>query len=214
MAGTSSKWGKFWLWSLIWPWRSRSITPQYNRDLNQGLLHLQSKFTDPSLNGWWVIARTSRCLLHTRTDGHTDRQTQATTISEGQNWPRVMKRNVHSSCTLCGNTGWNWLEHRYDIVSMFESIPPLISFSILHTCWFLFYTAYIIIPTTGLEFYIVTHRGLVTRTSITARSSQFPQWCIYIRMQYRWCRCQFSNRKLAHDIEWNHRTTSLGWFWS
>ena len=26
-----------------------------------------------------------------RTDGHTDRQTQATTIPEGQNWPRVMK---------------------------------------------------------------------------------------------------------------------------
>ena len=26
---------------------------------------------------------------HRRTDGHTDRQTQATTIPEGQNWPRV-----------------------------------------------------------------------------------------------------------------------------
>ena len=26
-----------------------------------------------------------------RTDGHTDRQTQATTIPEGQNWPRVKK---------------------------------------------------------------------------------------------------------------------------
>ena len=93
MACTSSKWGKFWLWSSIWPWRSGSITPQNNRDLNQGLLHLLSKFGDPSLNGWWVIARTSKCLPHTqtdgRTDGHTDRQTQATTIPEGQNWPRV-----------------------------------------------------------------------------------------------------------------------------
>ena len=28
---------------------------------------------------------------HRRTDGHTDRQTQATTIPEGQNWPRVTK---------------------------------------------------------------------------------------------------------------------------
>ena len=28
---------------------------------------------------------------HRRTDGHTDRQTQATTIPEGQNWPRVKK---------------------------------------------------------------------------------------------------------------------------
>ena len=27
-----------------------------------------------------------------RTDGHTDRQTQATTIPEGQNWPRVKMR--------------------------------------------------------------------------------------------------------------------------
>ena len=91
MAWTSSKWGKFWFWSSIWPWRSRSITPQNNRDLNQGLLHPWSKFSDPSLNGWWVVARTSKCLPHTRTDGHTDRQTQATTIPEGQNWPRVIR---------------------------------------------------------------------------------------------------------------------------
>ena len=28
---------------------------------------------------------------HTQTDTHTDRQTQATTIPEGQNWPRVKK---------------------------------------------------------------------------------------------------------------------------
>ena len=28
---------------------------------------------------------------HRRTDGHTDIQTQATTIPEGQNWPRVKK---------------------------------------------------------------------------------------------------------------------------
>ena len=92
----AQKWGKFWLWSSIWPWRSRSITPQNNRDLNQGLLHLLSKFGDPSLNGWWVIARTSKCLPHTqtdgRTDGHTARQTQATTMPGGQNWPRVKMR--------------------------------------------------------------------------------------------------------------------------
>ena len=51
--------------------------PQNNRDLNQGLLHLWSKFGDPSLNGWWVIARTSKCLPHTQTDGRTHRQTDA-----------------------------------------------------------------------------------------------------------------------------------------
>ena len=42
-----------------WTWRSRSIAPQNNRDLNQGILHLWSKFGDPSLNGWWIMVRTS-----------------------------------------------------------------------------------------------------------------------------------------------------------
>ena len=69
---TSSKWGKFWLWSSILPWRSRSIVPQNYRDLNQGILHLWSKFGDPSWNGWWVIARTSSWLTHGRTHRQTD----------------------------------------------------------------------------------------------------------------------------------------------
>ena len=86
-ARTSSKWGKFWLLSSIWPWSSRSIVPKNNRDLNQGLLHIWSKFGDSSLNGLWVIARTSWWL----TDRHT--HTQATTIPEGQNWPRVKITN-------------------------------------------------------------------------------------------------------------------------
>ena len=86
MAWTSSKWGKFWLWSSIWPWRSRSIVPQNNRDLNQGLY-----ISGPNLV---ILAETGDELLHGQahdwhTDGHTDRQTQATTIPEGQNWPRV-----------------------------------------------------------------------------------------------------------------------------
>ena len=39
---------------------------------------------------------------HTHTDSHTDRQTQAMTIPEGQNWPRVVKNpwlpwSVHST---------------------------------------------------------------------------------------------------------------------
>ena len=29
---------------------------------------------------------------HTQTDTHTDRKTQATTIPEGQNWPRVIRK--------------------------------------------------------------------------------------------------------------------------
>ena len=74
----------------------RSITPQNNRDLNQGLLHLWSKFGDPRLNGWWVIARTSWGLTHAH--GHTHRQTQATTIPDGQNWPRVTMWRSRQKC--------------------------------------------------------------------------------------------------------------------
>ena len=86
---TSSKWGKIRLSSLIWPWRSRSITPKNNRQLNQGVLRLSSKFGDSSVNDWWVIVRTSKWLIHTHTDTRTDTQTQAMTIPEGQNWPLV-----------------------------------------------------------------------------------------------------------------------------
>ena len=67
---TCSKWGKFCLLSSIWPWRSKSIGPQNNRALNQGLLHLWSKFGDPSLNSWWIIARTSSWLTDTQTHTH------------------------------------------------------------------------------------------------------------------------------------------------
>ena len=78
--------------------------PQNNKDLNQGLLHLWSKFGDPSLNGCWVIAQTNLV-----TDGLTDRRTQATTIPVGQYWPRVMKNEIMNS-----NQGdhvtfvWSW----------------------------------------------------------------------------------------------------------
>ena len=111
MAWTSSKWSKFWLWSSIRPWRSQSIVPQNNRDPNQGLLHFLSKFGDTSWNRWWFIAWTSSWLMHR----WTHRQTQATTIPEGQNWPRVKMchyfvmfcftfiGNVFSLCGMIGN---------------------------------------------------------------------------------------------------------------
>ena len=86
MACTSSKWGKFWLWSSIWPWRSRPIIPQNNRALNQGPSHLWSKFGDPSLKRL-MSYRMDKLVI----DGHTDTHTQATTIPEGQNWPRVKR---------------------------------------------------------------------------------------------------------------------------
>ena len=85
MVRTSSKWGKFGIWPNIWPWRSRSIAPQNNRDINQVVLHLLSKFDDLSLNASRVIVRTNRWLTET----HTHTQMQVTTIHEGQNSPRV-----------------------------------------------------------------------------------------------------------------------------
>ena len=50
---------KFDFLSQIWPSRSRSIATQNNRALNQCILHLWSKFGDPTSNGWWVMVRTS-----------------------------------------------------------------------------------------------------------------------------------------------------------
>ena len=84
---TSSKWSKVLFLSSIWHWRSRSVAPQNNRDLNQGLLHFRSKFRDPSLKFWWVIAQTSSWLTDTDTNAHT----QAMTRPEGHNWPREKK---------------------------------------------------------------------------------------------------------------------------
>ena len=60
-----------------------SITPQNNRDLNQGLSHLWSKFGDPSLNGWWVIARTN-LVTDGRTDAGND-NTQRPILASGRN---------------------------------------------------------------------------------------------------------------------------------
>ena len=42
---------KFDFLSQIWLWRSRSIAIQNNKDLNQAILHIWSKFGNPSLNG-------------------------------------------------------------------------------------------------------------------------------------------------------------------
>ena len=75
---TSGKWGKFWLLKLNSTLKVKIDCPQNNRDhLNQGVLHLWSKFGDPSLNVFRVIARTSKWLTHKHTHGHTDTPTDA-----------------------------------------------------------------------------------------------------------------------------------------
>ena len=84
----------------IWPWRSMSITPQHNKGLNQGVLHLFSKFGDPSLNGWWVIARTSTWFIHRQTDtqilhGRTDAG-----IDKNDNTRRTKLVSAKNSCKV------------------------------------------------------------------------------------------------------------------
>ena len=68
MVRTSSKWGKFGLWPYSWPWRSRSITPQNNRDCNQVVLHLWSKF----IISVKLIRQVVTQVKGQRTDGWTD----------------------------------------------------------------------------------------------------------------------------------------------
>ena len=55
------------------------------------------KFGDPSLNGSWVNARTSKWLIHTRT--HI--QMQATTVPEGQNWLGPNELNQNDQTVIC-----------------------------------------------------------------------------------------------------------------
>ena len=116
MVRISSKMGKFWLWSEIWSWRSRSIAPQNNRDLNQGLFQLWSKFCDPSLNGSRVITQTSKWLTHRLTHTRTHTQTQAMTIPEGQNWPRVKTILVNTLlCISCWKYEWDVAYYHFTI---------------------------------------------------------------------------------------------------
>ena len=90
MAKKSSKWGKFWIWSSIWPGHDQS----FHKTI--GILTKVFYISGPNLV---ILAETGDALSHRQardwhTDGHTDRQMQATTIPEGQNWPRVKKRRL------------------------------------------------------------------------------------------------------------------------
>ena len=44
---------------LEWNWRSRSIKPKINRDLNSAKMHFWSKLGNTDFNWWWLIARTN-----------------------------------------------------------------------------------------------------------------------------------------------------------
>ena len=71
---------------LIWQNEVKSA-PKTIGILCKMLCIVWSILGDSSLNGWRVITRTNVWLAYGRT--HTHKQTQATTIPEGQNWPRV-----------------------------------------------------------------------------------------------------------------------------
>ena len=63
------------------------VPPKNNRDLNQGILHIWSKFGDSSLNGWWVIARTSSWLTDTQTHTHAGNDnTRRPKLASGKNY--------------------------------------------------------------------------------------------------------------------------------
>ena len=129
MACTSSKWGKFWLWSSIWPWKSRSIIPQNNRALNQGLLHLWSKFGDPSLNGWWVIAWTNSWLTDTRTHTHTYTHTRAGNDNTRRSKLVSGKNSLYLSYLIfCFSSG------RWYPMSM-ASTPPVVTMGTRTCSW-------------------------------------------------------------------------------
>ena len=73
---TSSKWGKFWLWSYIWPWRSRSITPKTIGILTKVFYTYGTNLV--------ILARTGPELSrgqasHWHTDSHTHTDTQTHT---------------------------------------------------------------------------------------------------------------------------------------
>ena len=85
IARTSSKWGKFWLWSSIWHWKSRSITPK-----TIGILTKVFYTYGPNLVILaWTGVELSRGQTWWRTDWRTDGRSQTTTIPVGQYWHRV-----------------------------------------------------------------------------------------------------------------------------
>ena len=94
--------------------------------LNLGLLHLWSKFGDPSLNGWWVIEWTSSWLTHTQTDGRTHRQTDAgnnntrrTKLASGKNLALKPVVKVTGKIT----------QINYELADSYWSVHPFLEYS-------------------------------------------------------------------------------------
>ena len=100
MARTSSKWGKFWLWSSIWPWRSRSIAPPPQKKKKIGILPKVFYTYGPNLVILsWTGDELSRGQAH---DWRTHRQTDAGNdntrrpkLASGKNYSIHMTIQLH-----------------------------------------------------------------------------------------------------------------------
>ena len=102
MAWTSSKWGKTWFEVKF------DLEGQGQGQSPPKTIRILTKFFYTYGPNLVILASTgdelsrgqaSAYRTHRRTDEHTDRQTQATTIPEGQNWPRV-KADIIWWCTF------------------------------------------------------------------------------------------------------------------
>ena len=149
IARTSWKCGKFWYLNSILPWSSRSIVPKNNRDLNQGLLHLWSKFCGSSLNGWWVTARTSWWLTDRHTHTHThlhagNDNTRRPKLASGKN--EIIPHKVHywieislTICTIIYHISVGTASYYTHIFTLRVTqcfVSPVWIFRILYMIWF------------------------------------------------------------------------------
>ena len=116
--------------SEIWPGRSRSIIPQNNRDLNQGLLHLCSKFGDSSLNSWWVIVWTSKWLKHTQTHGqiHRHRRWQYPKAKSGQQHDCLFNYLFSPTTNKAPNILIYWI---FGIIDLDSGLSPVLCKAII-----------------------------------------------------------------------------------
>ena len=97
------------VWLLLWTnralWNFDSWAKFHIEGQGQSTLRLMgilikvfrmflSEFDGSSLSRWGVFARTSLGVTHGKSQGHTHKQTQATTILTDQNWPRMKPKKL------------------------------------------------------------------------------------------------------------------------
>ena len=124
---------KFGLLSQIWPWRSRAIASQNNKDLNQNILHFGSEFVDPSLKRWYLShGQTSDWYAHKRTHTHKDGHTGVGSDNTRRPWLLWVKITDCCKCPILrenhddGQFGLVWWLNRLQL-SLFKCSSGLVS---------------------------------------------------------------------------------------